>query len=69
VPRLVREEEQEIEPLLLKIREAARLLNVSARHVDNLADRGLLEKVHLDHAVRITRASTLKLARVRSAAE
>jgi excisionase family DNA binding protein len=62
LPRLVRQEEQLIEPLLLKVREAARMLNVSERHIDNLAARGLLEKVHLDNAVRITRTSVLKLA-------
>jgi plasmid maintenance system antidote protein VapI len=62
VPRLVRKEVQEIEPLLLKIPEAARMLNVSDRHVDNLARAGLLEKIHLDTAVRITRASVMKLA-------
>jgi len=62
VPRLVRDEEKAIEPLLLKVREAAKLLNVSERHIDNLAARGKLEKVHLDHAVRITRSSVTKLA-------
>ena len=69
MPRVVRKEVQEIEPLLLKIPEAARLLNCSERHVDNLAAMGLLEKVHLADAVRITRASTLKLAGVRIAAD
>jgi hypothetical protein len=59
----VRKDEQEIEPLLLKIRETARILNVSERHVENLAARGLLEKVWLDNAVRITRSSALKLAK------
>jgi excisionase family DNA binding protein len=69
VPRLVRKEVQEIEPLLLKIPEAARLLNCSERHIDNLAAAGKLEKVHLGDAVRITRASTLKLAGIRTDAE
>ena len=62
MPRLVRKAEMEIIPLLLKVREAAALLNVSERHIDNLAERGKLEKIHLDAAVRITRASVLKLA-------
>ena len=62
MPRLVRKEEQLIEPLLLKVREAARMLNVSERHVDNLAADGKLEKVHLGDAVRITRTSVKKLA-------
>jgi hypothetical protein len=44
-------------------------LNCSERHVDNLAAMGLLEKVHLADAVRITRPSTLKLAGVRIAAD
>ena len=62
MPRLVREEEKLIEPLLLKVREAARMLNVSERHIDNLAADGKLEKIHLGDAVRITRASVNKAA-------
>jgi helix-turn-helix protein len=62
VPHRVRRELQEIEPLLLKIPEAARLLNCSPRHIDDLAAQGLLEKRKLDHAVRITMASVKKLA-------
>jgi len=62
VPHRVRKELQEIEPLLLKIPEAARLLNCSPRHIDDLAAQGLLEKRKLDHAVRITMASVKKLA-------
>ena len=69
MPRLVRKEDQAIEPLLLKIPQAARILNVSERHVDNLAAQGLLEKVRLADAVRITRKSVLRLAGVRSPAE
>jgi excisionase family DNA binding protein len=70
VPRLVRKEEELIVPLLLKYRETAKLLNISERHVENLAAQGLLEKVRLgDTAVRITRASALKLAEARTAAE
>ena len=62
MPRLVQREVKEIEPLLLKVPEAARLLNVSERHVDDLAKQGLLEKIRLDHAVRITRVSVERLA-------
>lgn len=70
MPRLKRVEEEAIEPLLLKVREAARILNVSERHIDNLAADGKLEKVHLgETAVRITRASALKLGGIRSAAD
>jgi excisionase family DNA binding protein len=69
VPRLKRVEEEAIEPLLLKVREAARMLSVSERHIDNLAAAGLLEKIHLGDAVRITRASTMKLAGMQTAAE
>jgi excisionase family DNA binding protein len=65
----VREHEKDIEPILLKYRETARLLNISERHVENLAVQGLLEKVRLgDTAVRITRASALKLAGIRTVA-
>ena len=69
MPRLVRKEEELIKPLLLKVREAARLLNCSERHIENLAAAGKLEKVHLADAVRITRTSVTKLAGVRTAAE
>jgi excisionase family DNA binding protein len=62
VPRLARKEEDQIEPLLLKYRETAKLLNISERHVENLAIAGKLEKIYLGDAVRITRASALKLA-------
>jgi hypothetical protein len=69
VPRRKREEEELIEPVLLKVRETARLLAISERHVDALAAKGLLEKVYLDHAVRITKASAMRLAKAREAAE
>jgi excisionase family DNA binding protein len=62
VPRRVRAEDDEIEPLLLRVPEAARLLNVSPRHIDTLAEQGQLEKIRLGDAVRITRTSVLKLA-------
>ena len=61
MPYRVRKELEEIEPLLLKIPEAARLLNCSLRHVDDLARQGLLEKRWLDHAARIMMSSVKKL--------
>ena len=62
MPRLKRVEEEAIEPLLLRVREAAKMLSVSERHIDNLAAAGKLEKVHLGDAVRITRSSVMQLA-------
>jgi excisionase family DNA binding protein len=53
-------------PLLLKKVEAARKLNVSPRHVDDLVEQKLLEKVKLGRTARITTASVLALAGQRS---
>jgi hypothetical protein len=50
-------------PLLLRIREAARELNVCERSIHNFVEQNLLEKVKLGaKSVRITRSSVLKLA-------
>ena len=54
-------------PLLLRIPEAARQLNVCERSIHNLVAQALLEKVRLGaKSVRITRSSVLKLATQRA---
>jgi hypothetical protein len=60
-----------IEPLLLRPIEIARVLNCSVRHVYNLMDMKLIDRVELGTAVRGTSASVKKLAgqRVQEAAE
>jgi hypothetical protein len=51
-----------IEPLLLRVPEIARKLNCSIRHVYNLMDMKLIDRVLLGTAVRGTSASVRKLA-------
>jgi hypothetical protein len=51
-----------IEPMLLRVPEIARILNCSIRHVYNLFDLKLIERVELGTAVRGTSASVKKLA-------
>ena len=62
MPRLNRKDATPVAPLLLKVPEAAHRLNVCERHIYNLADQNVLEKVKLGAAVRITLASVLALA-------
>lgn len=54
--------QKEPEPLLLRTREAARLLNLSERKVQQMCKAGELEHVYFGRALRIPRFAVLRYA-------
>jgi hypothetical protein len=60
--RAQKEDLEAIEPLLLRPTQIAKALNCSIRHVYNLMDMKLIDRVELGTAVRGTSASVRKLA-------